>query len=261
MKIGVCASADRAALLSELGYDYIELTFNQLPNMEEDRFRQQIDLLMRAGLAAESYNCFFPGDIQLYAPDGNQDALLRRVKEYAEQGFARASRLGGKVAVMGSGWVRKIPDGMTKDEVDRQFARVLAICGEAADDFGMKIAVEPLARNECNYIHTVEEAAVLARLSRHPSVGVTIDFFHHAKNEDDLTALPKNAGYLMHAHLARPSDRKPPNEEDADLLRAYAEMLTYCPGVERISLECAWGADFADELRRARPVMEVFKSV
>ncbi len=261
MKIGVCASADRAELLSKLGYDYIELAFNQLPNMEEERFHQQIELLQQAGLAAESYNCFFPGDIQLYAPDGNQDFLLRRVSEYAEQGFARAAKLGGKLAVIGSGWVRKIPEGMTVEEVDQQFARVLSVCGEVAERYGMKVAVEPLARNECNYIHTVEEGAALAKLSGHPAVGVIVDFYHHAKNEDDLSALPRNAGYLFHSHLARPGDRKPPSDEDAELLGAYAQMLTYCPKIERISLECAWGKELEAELRRARSVMEVFKSV
>ena len=261
MKIGVCASADRAGLLREVGYDYIELAFNQLSNMEEERFHLQFDLLQQAGIAAESYNCFFPGDIQLYAPDTNQDDLLRRVKEYAEKGFARAAKLGGKISVIGSGWVRKIPDGMPKEAVDQQFARVLSVCGDVAERYGMKVAVEPLARNECNYIHTVEEGATLAKLSGHPSAGVIVDFYHHAKNEDNLAALPLYAGYLFHAHLARPGDRKPPTEEDAQLLGAYAKMLTYCPKVERISLECGWGKEFEAELRRARPVMEIFKSV
>ena len=261
MKIGVCASVEKASLLAQLGYDFVEPAFNQLAAMDEDTYRRQTALLMRSGLAAESYNCFFPGEIALYSPDGNQDSLLCAVADYAKQGFARASEWGGKMAVIGSGWVRRIPDGMTKTEVDRQFARVLAVCGEAAERYGMKIAVEPLSRNECNYIHTVEEGAALARLSGHPSVGVTADFFHLTKNEDDLTALPLNAKYVWHAHLARPGDRKPPQAEDETLLRVYAEMLTYCSQVERISLECAWGADFDGALSQVRPLMEVFKSV
>lgn len=258
MRIGVCASLEKVPLLCELGFDYIEPAFNQLITLDDDGYREKTAWLDRAGIAAETYNNFFTGDICLYAPDGNQDALLRNIDAYAQRGFARAAVWGGKLAVIGSGWARKIPDGMPRNEVDRQFARVLAVCAEAADRHGMRVAVEPLSRNECNYIHTVAEGAALAQQSGHPCAGVIVDFFHHSKNEDDLSALFGFADWLWHAHLARPSDRKAPAEADRDLLLSWADALKGCPGVERISLECGWSDA---ELIETRKVMELFHSV
>lgn len=261
MKIGVCASVEKAALIKRLGFDYIEPALNQLATMEEETFDRLTALLLETGIAAESFNNFFPGDTVLYAPDGDQAPLLAAVEGYAEKCFARAAAWGGKIAVIGSGWVRKIPEGMSREEADGQFARVLAVCGAVAERYGMRVVVEPLSFNECNYIHTVEEAAGLAALSGHPAVGVNIDFYHHAKNGDDLASLPMNGRYLWHAHIARPADRKAPKAEDGDLLCAYAQMLTYCSLVDRISLECGWGEDYEVELGEAASVMEIFRSV
>ena len=261
MKIGVCASVEKAPLLKKLGFDYIEPALNQLVTMEEETFQRLTDLLQEAGISAESFNNFFPGDTVLYAPCGDQAPLLAAVEDYAEKCFARAAKWGGKIAVIGSGWVRKIPDGMSREEADRQFARVLAVCGAVAERYGMRIVVEPLSQNECNYIHTIEEAASLAALSGHPAVGVNLDFYHHAKNGDDLASLPANGRYLWHAHIARPTDRKAPKTEDEDLLCAYAQMLTYCAEVERISLECRWGEDYDGELGEAASAMEIFRWV
>lgn len=261
MKIGVCASVEKASLLAQLGYDYIEPALNSLATMEEETFQRLTVLLRESGISAQCYNNFFPNDIVLYAPGGDQAPLLAAVEAYAEKCFARAAVWGGRIAVIGSGWVRKIPEGMSREEADIQFARVLAVCGAAAERFGMRVVVEPLSFNECNYIHTVEEAAMLAAMSEHPGVGVNLDFYHHAKNGDDLAALPMNGRYLWHAHIARPSDRRAPQAVDEDLLCAYAEILTYCSQVERISLECAWGKDYDSELAEAAAVMQIFRSV
>ena len=258
MKIGVCTSLEKLPLLCELGFDYIEPAFNWLTALDEAAFLEKTAYLERFDIAAEAYNCFFPGGFTIYSPDGNQDEQLKAVEAYARLGFARAKAWGGKMAVIGSGWVRKIPDEMTKDAVDGQFARVLAVCGEVADQYGMRVAVEPLSFNECNYIHTVAQGAKLARLSGHPAAGVNVDFYHLTKNNDPLASLPDSADRLWHAHLARPADRKAPAMEDEALLSTWAYALKACPGVERISLECGWSDA---ELIETRKVMELFHSV
>ena len=80
--------------------------------------------------------------MKLYAKGGNQDPLLAEIKAYANAAFARAAAWGGKVAVIGSGFVRGIPDDMTQEEVEPQLARVLSICGEAAEKYGLKAVSE-----------------------------------------------------------------------------------------------------------------------
>jgi len=259
MKIGVCTSPDKLPLLTELGYDYFEACFSWLADLDEESFRAQTALVEKYPLAGEVYNIFFRGGDQLYAPDGNQEPLLREIDAYAEKGFCRAASWGGKVAVIGSGFVRGLREGMSREETDRQFARVLNVCGEAAARHGMKIVVEPLSRNECNYIHTMAEGAAVARMADHPAVGVLVDFYHHAKNGDDLDSLPQYADMLYHTHYARLSDRGVPQEEDRAQLLRLAELLKQCPNAERISLECSWGPDFDAAIRSAREIMEIFR--
>ena len=261
MKIGVCAMPDKLPLLSELGFDYYEPKFSWLASLDKAEFREQAAALEKYSLAPEVLNLFFKTGTQLYALDGNQDPLLREVAAYADVGFARASALGGKTVVIGSGSVRGIQEGMTREETEKQFARVLSVCGEAADKHGMTVTIEPLSFNECNYIHTVGEGAATAKLSGHPAVGVMVDFYHHWNNHEDFATLPKFADKLWHAHYARPEDRNAPDTNDLSHLQVCADVLKKCPNAKRISLECRWSPDFVTALTTARPLMEIFKSL
>ena len=259
MKIGVCASPDKAAFLAELGYDYFESNFSWLASLDEEALRANTALIERCGLPAEAYNIFFRGGMKLYAKDGDQDPLLSEIAAYAEGAFARAAAWGGKIAVIGSGFVRGIPEGMTRDEVEPQFARVLTVCGEVAGRHGMRVVVEPLSRRDCSYIHTVEEAAAVARLAAHPAVGVLVDFYHASESGEDPACIPAFADLLWHVHYGRPVDRWAPIPGDEDALSSLAALLRRCPQAERVSLECSWHPDFDTAVTAARPLMEVFR--
>jgi len=261
MKIGVCTSPDKLPLMAELGYDYIETNFSWLAGLSEEQFREQSALVERYAIPSEAFNIFFRGGMKLYAPDGNQDPLLEEIAAFAGAGFARAQAWGGKTAVIGSGFVRGIPQGMAHEEAEAQFARVLAVCGEEARRHGMTVVVEPLSFGDCNYIHTVAEGAAAARLSGHPSVGVLVDFYHHANNRDSLETLPDFADLLWHVHYGRPGDRNVPGEEDVPTLNTLAALLKRCPHARRISLECSWKPGFDEAVRAARPYMDIFRNL
>ena len=259
MKIGVCAAPDKLALLAELKYDYLETGFARLAALDDEAFKNESAAVERYGLPVEAFNVFFTGNPPLYAKDGDQPPLLRDIADYAERGFRRAAAWGGKIAVIGSGDARKIPEGMSSGEIEPQFARVLSVCGEAAERVGMKVVVEPLSRRVCNYIHTVAEGAAAARAANHPSVGVMVDFYHHSENGDDLESLPSFADILWHAHYAREGDRGAPEPGDEKALARIADILRRCPNTERITLEFARRPDFDSAVTIARPLMDVFK--
>ena len=261
MKIGVCTSPDKMQLAAELGYDYIEPNFSWMTGLDEEAFRVQTAIVQASPIKADAFCIFFPGGTKLYALDGSQEPLLESIAAFAEKGFSRAAMWGGKVAVIGSGYVRGLPEGLTKEETERQFAKVLSVLGEIASGHGMRIVVEPLSRRECNFIHTVKEGAAVADLSGHPSVGTLVDFYHFWNNEEDLSTLPAYADRLFHAHFARRGDRLVPCADDEETLKLVASVLAQCPNIERISLECAWKPDFDTAIRDARPFMEILKTV
>ena len=132
MKIGVCTSPDKMQLAAELGYDYIEPNFRWMTGLDDQAFAEMTAMVQASPIKAEAFCIFFPGGSKLYALDGDQEPLLESIAAFAEKGFSRAAMWGGKVAVIGSGYVRGIPEGMTREETERQFAKVLAVLGEIA---------------------------------------------------------------------------------------------------------------------------------
>ncbi len=264
MRIGVCASPAELPLLAELGYDYMDAHFGWLAGLSDEAFRDVARKMEHYGIPADATQGFF-GDVTLFPEGGtpaDADALVREIAAYAERGLARASAIGGKIAVIGSGRQRTIPDGYPRARAEAEFARILAVCGEIADRHGMRIAVEPLASRETNFLHTVAEGAAIAKKSGHPAVGTMVDFFHLWYNDDDLASLPACGDTLIHAHIARPrADRNAPLPEDAETLAAWASVLGQCPSVERISLECIWSPDLATAIRVAAPLLDVFRKL
>ena len=260
MKIGVCTTPDNLPLLCELGYDYFEANFSYVAALSDEEFAAASALVAASPIKAETFYVFFPASIQLYAPDGDTTQILEKIAAYCEDGFPRAAAWGGKLVVIGSGYVRAIREDMTRVETERQFVKVVATVTEIAARYGMRVVIEPLSRGECNFIHTVKEAADIARKTERDGAGALVDFYHFWSNGEELPTLPSHRELLYHAHFARKGDRKPPHECDEESLRSAAEALAACDKVERISLECAWD-DFESDVRRARPLMEIFKTV
>ncbi len=264
MKIGVCCFPHQVPLLKELGYDYMDIHFGWLTGLDDAAFAAKTAEVEKNGLPAEATQGFF-GDVTLFPAGGtpaDADALLREIAAYAERGFARAAAWGGRIAVIGSGRQRTIPDGYPRERAEAEFARILGVCGEIADRHGMRVAAEPLSHSETNLLHTVAEGADLARRADHPAVGTLVDFFHLWNNGDDLASLPQIGDKLIHSHIARPApDRNAPLPEDAPTLTEWARVLAKCPTVKHITLECIWSPDFNTAVRIASPLMEVFRAI
>ena len=255
MKFGVCGNLSRLPVIKAAGYDYIEMNFSNLALMSEEDFVKTREALVDAGMRAEAFNGFFKPNIVLYGEGADLDAIAA----YCETGFSRVARLGGEVAVLGSGGARSIPEGMTKEEAEEQFCRVLTVCGDVALKYGMRIAIEPLRACECNFINLVSEGAEICRRVNHPAVKLLVDFFHFWCGDEPLSHLTEAADVLIHAHLARPNlDRMMPREEDLETVKAWAQALRAIGYPGRLSLEGGHGDDFAASVQRTRETLNLF---
>ena len=255
MKFGVCGNLTRLPAIQETGYDYIEMNFSTLALMSEEDFIKTRDELARVGMRAEAFNGFFKSDVVLYGEGADLDALAA----YCETGFSRAAQLGGAVAVLGSGGARSIPEGMTVEEAEEQFCRVLTVCGDVAIKYGMRIAIEPLRASECNFINLVSEGAAICRRVNHPAVKLLVDFFHFYCGEEPISHLHDAADVLIHAHLARPNlDRLMPREEDRETVALWAQALRDIGYTGRLSLEGGHGSDFNASILATRSYLSLF---
>lgn len=251
MRVGVAGGKDDWPVAARLGYDYFEANLSAVAALSEAEFSEWKRFPAATGIAAEAFNGFFGGDVRLYeASDG-------RLKNYCARALDRAAALGGKIAVVGSGRARSVPEGMAADEAEARFAAILRIVGDCAAAVGMKAVIEPLNRLECNFINTVEEAAALCRKAGHPAVGVLVDFYHFYVNGEAVGALDSAAGRLWHAHLARPAtDRGAPKAGDVAALAPYADALRRIGYTGRLSLECAWQTSLPADAGEALAVMK-----
>ena len=257
MRFGACVDYKWLPQLQKAGYDYLEYNLSRIATMSEEEFTELQKTIATSPLKIESYNGFFPAGTRLTGPDADYE----QIREYTEKAMVRASKLGGKVTVLGSGSARKIPEGFDFDTAYGQFAAILELCGSIAAKYGITIALEPLRCAETNLINTVEQGLELCRKVNHPHVKCLADFFHVYSNGESLEAIRSSENWLAHIHLARANpDRHVPYPEDLETCRQWADALRECGYHSRISLEGAFEPTIPEALSRAREILKVFEA-
>ena len=255
IRLGVCTSFHNIPTLIDAGYDYIEFNFTSLVQMTDEEFAQAKALVEKYDFYAESFNCFFPGEMRLTGPDVDYDLITA----YIEKGMARAAALGAKVTVIGSGGSRKIPDGFDFATGYDQFSKVLSLAGDIASKYGIMVVVEPLHARETNLINTVAQGIEMVKKVNKPNVKVNADFYHMYKSEETLDAIRYNDGWLGHLHLARANDdRAMPYEEDTHKVKEWANAVKESGYEGRLSLEGSYLPEFAECMHRTRKIIECF---
>lgn len=257
MRIGVCSEPSEWAVVFKCGYDFCEGNFSSLAECMENKFADIVKLQQASGLSVEVFNGFFPNDMNLYETGFN------KLKNYVECGFYRASALGGKLAVIGSSKSRRVPDNMDKSDALQYFSEVLTLCGDIAQNYGMKIVIEPLNVYEDNLINTVDDALKLCCDLNNPNIGMLIDFYHfyrNGENIDNLAYFSELSRYLLHLHLARPNnDRGLPTINDMKDMRPWADALQKIGYSGRLSLEGCINSSFETAIQNAYAAVEDFR--
>lgn len=249
MRFGVCCGYRDVPKVAAAGFDYVEFCLSDLVKMDEAEFAAAKRTLEASGLQAESYNGFFFGGIKLLGDEANREEIIA----HAEKGLSRAAQLGGKVAVLGSGAARRVPEGMTAAEGWQQFKEVAALCGDIAAKYGMVVAIEPLNAGETNQITTVAEGLRFCRELGHPAVTLLADYFHIYKSGETLDAVKEAGALLTHTHIARANDdRGCPNPEDAAMCAPFFAALKENGYTGRMSIEGGY-KDFDQQIKDILP--------
>ena len=257
MEIGVNCSGEKASTVKNLGYDFIEENFTALSELTSEQADELAKLYDKIGIHAYSTCCFFPGSMRLY-----EDDSLEKIRKYATRGFENARKLGVKICVLGSGGVRNIPDGVSREETERKFCEILNLLGTLAEKYSISIAVEPLGKTETNFIHTVKEAVDVVKKCGKKNVGALVDFYHFFRNGDTYDEILNAGDALIHAHIARPNpDRRPPQPEDMPIVTEWAEVLKKAGFKGKLTLECAFGSDFDKAITDVYPLLECFRKI
>lgn len=245
-RLGVCTSITNAAAVKSAGGDYVEESVQGflVPDRPESEFRPRAAAAAASPLPVRACNSFLPGSLKSVGPDARPDDIVA----YAGTAFRRAQETGVTTVVFGSSGSRTIPDGFDRAEARRQFVALLRRLGPVAKAHGIVIAVEPLNRDETNFINTVAEGAAIVREAGHQNVRLLADIYHMLRENEGPDALVAAGPLLRHVHVAERERRTPPGVAGDDL-RPYLRALKRAGYAGAISIECRW-----DDLAAQLPV-------
>lgn len=245
MRFGCCVGLDKAQIVQEAGYDYIELPVSTVKAESPDsEFEPILEQASSLEIIPEAWNCLLPGDMKVTGPEVDK----YRVERYLRTAFERIEELGGEIVVFGSGGARTVPEGFPREEAWQQLVEFVSLAGQIAGTHGITIAIEPLNSKESNIINSVAEAVELAKAADHPFVRVLADLYHIDEEKEPLEHILDSEYYIVHTHTADtgrfyPGSGSYPHREFFRNLRSVGYN-------DRMSVECRWN-DFESECRKA----------
>lgn len=256
MKWGCCGDHQRLSTTAGAGFDYAEAPTRMLETAKEELPPGVQSAFASAPIAAEAFNVFVPGSIPVVGPDVDPEAIRNHVAVAAE----RAASLGAKVIVFGSGGARGIPDGFEKTTATDQLLAFLDTVADLFEPHGITLVIEPLPHRSCNFIHTVAEAADLAREVARPEIRILTDLPHAHANGDPFDKLADVADLLSHVHVPVPDVPDCAIEGSEVSHAALFKSLRSIGYDDRISIE-DHGKRFTDYAVQAAPVLRRLKTL
>lgn len=245
--IGACRGIGDAAILQEAGASYIEIAISRflMPESPDQDFEENLALAKASPIPVLSGNGFYPGDIRLTGPE----AETERAVAYARKAFERGAQIGMKYFVLGSGKARAIPEGFDPAEARAQFVDLCRQIAPYAEAAGITIVIEPLRRQETNFINSVHEGYGIVKEVGHPALCVLADFYHMTQESEGPESIIEAGAALRHCHIAEDINREAPGTSGQDFT-PYFKALEEIGYRGNISIECRWN-DFGSQVAPA----------
>ena len=210
MRFGLCGNLAAAGpdgtgieiveKLKEFGYDYVELPLGEMMALSDGEKELLIKRLWSSGLKSEVCNNFFPPRIKLTGPETDRKAI----RAYYTEAMDFALRLGTETIVFGSPGAKSYPDGFPREAAWEQLRELTKEIDEAACARGLRIAVEPIRKPECNIVNTFREGVNLARQVEGKATRVLLDYYHMTWEKESPEVLEEYGEWLEHIHFACP---------------------------------------------------------
>lgn len=220
--------------LQDYGFDYAEANIGLILDLSEE----EMAAAEKDRLPIEACNCFIPADMKIVGASYEPGSPLYA---RAEKIMQRMSRLGIGILVFGSGPARRIPDGVAIADGLCDIGNFLWMCGGLAEQYGIKLLIEPLCPGECNGINLTCEAAAMAAMVNRPAVSYLADSYHMAGSGEAPDALEQATVLPLHVHVAEAGCRRHPGAGEDDYVVAFAASLRRTAYAGRVTVECNLG--------------------
>ena len=260
MKFAICNEtfgdwnlSDALKLARETGYTGWEVApfmlSDDIRNFDQQarkNYRRQVE---QAGLEIIGLHWLLAKTEGLYLTS-HEEHVQKSTASYLEQLAELCRDLGGKVMVLGSPQQRNVPEGQSMDSAMECAAKVLASVTPTLENTGVQIAVEPLGREEGNFLNHASDARTLIDQIGHPSIQLHLDV--KAMSDEGIPIdqiIRDNASAMIHFHANDPN-RRGPGMGEVDftpIFRALkeidyrgwtsVEVFDYTPGIETLVVE------------------------
>lgn len=237
ISFGVCTGFENYQTVAKAGYSYIEDAVRRLliPAEPEEKFEENLKLVKESEIPVKACNFFLPGSLKSTGNEAVHDQIL----EYSETAFRRARKAGVEIIVFGSGGSRNIPGDFSKEEAKQQFIDLCKSMGPIAGKYGVTVVIEPLNRNECNFINSVLEGAEIVEETNHPNIRLLADIYHMKMENEGPESIIEKGQLIKHTHVAEKEGRTPPGVNHEDL-GPYINALEGIGYRGRMSVEARW---------------------
>lgn len=222
MRIGCCIGSNlwRAEHLKEYGYDFAELCVKDFGEFNESQYVEYAEKVKQLGIPCEAANCFIPGSIRLNRLEADYDVI----SDYLKLSAKRASEIGVRTIVFGSGGARKCPEGLSIEDCTDDIKLFLSkYAGPEMAKYGIRIAIEPLASIFCNTITSVKQAVKIMDDVGLDNIFCLADNYHMDIDKEDISSLSEYKGKIIHGHISS-------HDPTRDIKRAYPKR---CDGYDK----------------------------
>lgn len=220
MKFAICnetyqnealkAVCDDVAACGYEGLEIAPFTLKDDPSgLTEAEAKNVGDTVRAAGLEVVGLHWLLvkPDGLHLTTPD---TAIRERTAAFACHLARLCAAMGGKVMVWGSPKQRNIDNNTTYDDAAKRAADVLRQVADAAGPLGVRIALEPLAPTETNFLQTAAETVRLIEQVNHPAVQLHLDVKAMSSEPTPIPQIiAENRGRTIHFHANDPNKRGP----------------------------------------------------
>jgi sugar phosphate isomerase/epimerase len=240
-KFGINAPLDQAAAVAKQGADFLLIGVNNFlkPNEPLAEFEKELRKMEQSPIPVLSCNSFLRGDaLRSVGPNAKTEDVLT----FAGTAFKRAKRAGVERIIFGSSGSRRLPEGWSKAQADKQFISLLKKMGDLAGAEGVVVAVENLQQRECNYLTRIHEVGEIVTEVNHPHIRLLADIYHSSCMQDPPEDFQKYAHLIEMVEIAEAKGRTVPGVNGQDF-RPYFNALRQGGYQGPIEIEGKWEVD------------------
>lgn len=244
MKIGCCISIKNLSLAKDFGYDFAELSANEIMKINNHDWKVLKEQIRNIGLPIIGFNSFCDSMNPMVGPDVNEKQLTA----YLDEVISRAIDVHALNIGIGAPKGRMLPDDFSYTKARKQMNRFLLTAAEHAAKYNVNILYEAINPYSCNFANSTKEVYDTVKQLDKDNLHVVWDVFHAINVGETIEQSADILDLVHHVHICswdQQLHRFYLFEKDQGYLNDLIEFLKLHHYDKTISIEAS-DKDFAD---------------